>query len=109
MQIMKQEGGFPVSDEFGPTFVTVTDDDGQEIVLEYVASMELDGREYRAFFPAETEGEEENSDTGLVILKVIEENGEELLSTCDTEEELNQVYDVFMEMLYEEDDSDNED
>jgi len=98
-----------MSDEFGPNFVSVTDEDGQELVLEYVASIELDGQEYRAFFPAETEGEEEDPDTGLVILKLIEENGEELLSTCDSEEELERAYDVFMEMLYEEDDEDGED
>ena len=88
-----------MSDEFGPNFVSVTDEDGQELVLEYVASIELDGQEYRAFFPAETEGEEEDPDTGLVILKLIEENGEELLSTCDSEEELSRAYDVFMGRL----------
>ena len=98
-----------MSDEFGPDFVTVTDEDGQELVLEYVASIEMDGQEYRAFFPAGTEGEEEDPDTGLVILKLIEENGEELLSTCDSEDELNRAYDVFMEMLYEEDSEDGED
>lgn len=94
-----------MSDEFGPTFVTVTDEDGQELVLEYVASMEMDGQEYRAFFPAETEGEgeDEEPDTGLVILKIVEEDGEELLSTCDSEEELERAYDGFMELLYEED------
>jgi len=109
MQNIKEQGGFSMSDEFGPNFVSVTDEDGQELVLEYVASIELDGQEYRAFFPAETEGEEEDPDTGLVILKLIEENGEELLSTCDSEEELSRAYDVFMETLYEEDDEDGED
>ncbi len=91
-----------MSDEFGPTFVTVTDDDGKEIVLEYVASAEVSGEEYRAFFPAESEnGTAEEEDTGLIILKVVQENGEELLSTCDSEEELNQAYDAFMEILFD--------
>lgn len=91
-----------MSDEFGPTFVTVTDDDGTELVLEYVASAQVGGQEYRAFFPTESEDEdEENPDNGLVILKVIQENGEELLSTCDNEEELDAAYDAFMELLFD--------
>ena len=58
-----------MSEEFGPDFITITDEDGEEF--------------------------------GLVILKSIEENGEELLSTLDSDEELNEVYDLFMERLME--------
>ena len=36
---------------------------------------------------------------GLVILKTVMENGEELLSTLDSDEELNRVYDLFMEQI----------
>jgi uncharacterized protein YrzB (UPF0473 family) len=90
-----------MSEEFGPTFITVTDDDGKEIALEFVDAVEYNGQMYQAFFPAETEGEEEDPDTGLVILKVIHENGEDLLSTLDSEEELNAVYDLLMESILE--------
>ena len=45
--------------------------------------------------------DEDSEDYGLVILKTIEENGEELLSTLDSDEELNTVYDLFMERLFE--------
>ena len=44
---------------------------------------------------------------GLVILKSITENGEELLSTLDSDEELNRVYDLFMEQLMDDEDGDN--
>ena len=89
-----------MSEEFGPTFITVTDEDGQELVLEFVDALEHEGQMYQAFFPAETEGEEDDPDTGLVILKVIHEDGEDLLSTLDTEEELETVYQLFMENLF---------
>ena len=96
-----------MSDEFGPTFVTMTDDDGQELTLEYVSSIELNGQEYRAFFPTKAEdAAEDNPDDGLIILKVIHEDGEELLSTCDSEDELNEAYDAFTELLFE-DEEDN--
>ena len=90
-----------MSEEFGPTFITVTDEDGQEIVLEFVDALEYQGQMYQAFFPAETEGEEaDDPDTGLVILKVIHENGEDMLSTLDSEEEMDAVYDLFIESLF---------
>ena len=97
-----------MGEEFGPTFISVTSEDGEELTLEYVASLELDGVEYRAFFPTEAEGEEEDPDDGLIIMKVIQENGEELLSTCDTEEELNAAYDAFMELLFDEEEGPEE-
>ena len=94
-----------MADSYGPTFITVTDEDGREIVLEFVDALEYNGQQYQAFFPAETEGEnEDNPDNGLVILKVIHEDGEDLLSTLDSDEELDAVYDLFMESLFDEDD-----
>ena len=89
-----------MSEDFGPTFITVTDDEGKEIVLEFVDAVEYNGQMYQAFFPAETEGEEEDEDSGLVILKVIHEDGEDLLSTLDSDEELDAVYELFMENLF---------
>ena len=39
----------------------------------------------------------------MVILKVIHEDGEDLLSTLDSDEELEAVYELFMESLFQED------
>ena len=55
-----------------------------------------------AFFPVVEEGEEDKEDDeeyGLVILKSETENGEELLVTIMDEEELNTVYEKFMEQI----------
>ena len=69
-----------MSDEFGPSFITLTDEDGNDIELEYVDALEHEGQTYMAFFPAvEDEADEESEDYGLVILKSVTENGEELL------------------------------
>ena len=90
-------------EEYGPNFVTITDEDGNDIELEYVDALEHNGQTYMAFFPVvEEEEEQEDEEYGLVILKSILENGEELLSTLDSDEELNEVYDLFMEQLLEE-------
>ena len=83
-----------MSDEFGPSFITLTDEDGNDIELEY------EGQTYMAFFPAvEDEADEESEDYGLVILKSVMENSEELLSTLDDEAELEKIYELFMEQL----------
>lgn len=97
-----------MSDEFGPNFITITDEDGNDIELEFVDALEHNGQKYMAFFPAETEdSNEEDPDTGLVILKAVTENGEELLSTLDSDEELDAVYDLFMEALFEDGDEES--
>ena len=89
-----------MSDEFGPSFITLTDEDGNDIELEYVDALEHEGQTYMAFFPAvEDEADEESEDYGLVILKSVTVNGEELLSTLDDEAELEKIYELFMEQL----------
>ena len=89
-----------MSDEFGPSFITLTDEDGNDIELEYVDALEYEGQTYMAFFPAVEDGaDEESEDYGLVILKSVMENSEELLSTLDDEAELEKIYELFMEQL----------
>ena len=91
-----------MSEDFGPNFITLTDDDGNDIELEYIDALEYNGTTYMAFFPVVEEGseEEENEEEyGLVILKSQMEDGEEFLVTVDDEEELDTVYDQFMEQI----------
>lgn len=91
-----------MSEEFGPDFITITDEDGNDIELELLDVLEHKGQTYMAFFPAvEEDADEDDEEYGMVILKSIEENGEELLSTLDSDEELNEVYDLFMERLFQ--------
>ena len=97
-----------MSEEFGPEFISITDEDGNEFELEYVETIEYQGQVYMAFFPADTGEAENEEEGGLIILKVIEVDGEEQLSTLDSEEDLEAVYDQFMEALFQEDE-DNED
>ena len=91
-----------MNDEFGPNFVTLTDDEGNDIELEYVDALEHNGTTYMAFFPVvEEDGEDEENEEeyGLVILKSQMENGEEFLVTIDDKEEIDKVYDLFMEQI----------
>ncbi|MCC2256776.1 DUF1292 domain-containing protein [Intestinimonas aquisgranensis] len=97
-----------MSDEYGGNFVSLTDEDGNEIELEHLDTIEYNGAVYMAFFPAEEADENgeapenEDEEAGLIILKVVEIDGEEQLATLDDEEELEAVYQQFMEALFEE-------
>ncbi len=105
-----------MEENFGPDFITVTDEDGNDFELELVDTLEHKGITYYAMFPAveedEATGEPKDVDAddeeyGLVIMKGIEENGEELLSTLDSDEELDEVYELFMERFFQEEEEEN--
>jgi len=89
-----------MSNEFGSDFVTISDADGNDFVLEHLDSIEVDDTFYMAFLP--TDIEEDDDDYGLIILKVIEENNEEVLASIDDEDLLEDIYSRFLERLLDE-------
>ena len=96
-----------MSEDYGPNFITLTDEDGNDIELEYVDALEWNGVTYMAFFPTVEEDSEDDEDEeyGLIILKSEVENGEETLVTIEDEDELNTVYEKFMEQILEDEQS----
>ena len=99
-----------MEDNFGPDFITVTDEDGNDFELELVDTLEHQGVTYYAMFPAVEEDEAtgqpqdvdaDDEEYGLVIMKAIQEDSEELLSTLDSDEELDEVYELFMERFFQ--------
>ena len=91
-----------MSEEYGPNFITLTDEDGNDIELEYVDALEWNGVTYMAFFPTiEEDSEADEEEYGLIILKSVTEDGEETLVTIEDEDELNTVYEKFMEQILE--------
>ena len=89
-----------MDEDLGSSFITIEDEDGNEFELEQLATMEYNGQEYSAFLPADMD--ENDPDYGYIILRIEEENGEELFCSVDDEEELVAVYDRFMELLFDE-------
>jgi uncharacterized protein YrzB (UPF0473 family) len=82
--------------------LTLTDDDGVEHQFEVVDSAELDGKEYMALVPVYEKPEELLDDSGdLIVLKVVEDDGEEYLDSIEDEEEFDKVSTFFMQRLSE--------
>ena len=89
-----------MEDQFGSDFLTIVDEDGQEYELEVLSTLEYDGNTYLAVIPAGEHAEEFQLEVS--ILKSVEENGEDILCAVEDEEELQAVYDLIMDSLYEE-------
>ncbi|MBQ3251701.1 MAG: DUF1292 domain-containing protein [Oscillospiraceae bacterium] len=91
-----------MTDHFGSDFMTIVDEDGTEFELEVLSTLEYNGFTYLAVIPAGSE--EPLEDIEVSILKSEEdESGEPLLCAIEDEEELESVYSLIMDQLYEED------
>ena len=91
--------------EFGPDLITIIDDDGQEFELEILDEMDYNGEHYIAFLPANMQ--EDDPDYGIIILRsVTDENGDELFESIDDEEQLQDVYEHFMVILFDDEEED---
>ena len=88
-----------MENEFGSDFMTIVDEDGTEYELEVLSSLEYNGFTYLAVIPA---GSEEDGDLQVSILKSVEEDGEPILCAIEDEAELEAVYNLIMDLLYEE-------
>ena len=89
-----------MQDQCGSDFITIVDEDGTEYELEVLSSLEYNGETYMAVVPA---GMDENEELEVSILKNVEEDGEPILVAIEDEAELEAVYDLIMDSLYEED------
>ena len=89
-----------MSDMFGSDFMTIEDEDGTQYELEILTTLEYNGSTYLAVIPAGEHAEEFQLEVS--ILKSVEEDGVPILCAIEDEEELQAVYDLIMDSLYEE-------
>ena len=92
-----------MADTYGSDFMTIVDEDGQEYELEILSTLEYNGNTYLAVIPA---GGEDEENLEVSVLKSVEEDGESILCAIEDDEELQAVYDLIMDQLYEEEDED---
>jgi len=88
---------------FGNDFITISDDDGNEFELEHIDTIEMGDELYMVFLPAYMD--EGDEDYGVVILKVVEEDGEEQFHSVDDPDELAAVHEIYMTRLFDEEES----
>lgn len=90
-----------MSEEYGNDFVTLIDEDGNEVEFEHIDTVEYESVTYLAFIPAELSVEE---DAEVVIMQVVtDENGEELLEGVEDDDIADAVFNIVMERAEAED------
>lgn len=91
-----------MSDEYGSNYYSISDDEGNVYELEHLDTIEMDGTFYLAFLPTDVDVDSEQY--GILILKQeTDASGEQFLVVPEDDEEIDRVYDRFMQQLYEED------
>ena len=95
-----------MADEYGSDFMTIVDEDGTEFELEILSTLEYNGQTYLAVIPAT---DEEQADLEVSILKSVEEDGEPILCAIEDEEELEAVYTLIMDELYQDEEENDDD
>ena len=91
----------------GANIISITDEDGVEYELEVLSSVTYRGAEYLALTPADAD--EDAEELEVSILKSVTENGEPLLVAVEDETELEEVYDLLMQSMFDEEDETDED
>ena len=85
-----------MSEAFGSDYLTIEDDEGNDYEQDYLAAL-----------PADMD--EDDPDFGIILLKILEENGEELFGSIDDDDELDKVYNYYMEEIFADEDEDSDD
>ncbi|MDR1117037.1 MAG: DUF1292 domain-containing protein [Oscillospiraceae bacterium] len=89
-----------MSEEYGADFITLTDDEGNEFELEHLDTLEVDGETYMAFAPTNTG--EDDEEIEVIVLKVAVEDNEEIFVTVDDDDELDRIYEMFVDRFDDE-------
>ncbi|MCD7890550.1 MAG: DUF1292 domain-containing protein [Ruminococcus sp.] len=85
--------------EYTPELVELIDEDGNKKDFELVDAAEIDGEQYFLLIPAAEDDNFLNEDCELVVLKAVEDNGEEIFASIDDDEKFEKVYAFFMERI----------
>lgn len=91
-----------MSEEYGNNLVSVLDEEGNQHQFEILDAIETDDGRYVALLPIYTEAEAAIEDDGeLVILEVVNDNGDDLLVPIEDDEVFEDIANAFQERLEE--------
>ena len=87
---------------YEPDILSVTHENGNEILFELLERYETEDNVYVAITEYHDDAEEiVEADFEVIILKVVEEDGEEYLAEIEDEDEYEQVSDILMAKVEE--------
>lgn len=88
------------NEEYNPDLITLSDDDGKEYEFEVLDAIETDEARYLALLPVYSDPKKMLDDSGeLVIVKAVEEDGEEYFCEIEDDDEYETIADAFVDRL----------
>lgn len=87
--------------EYTPDLFELIDEEGNKKQFELFDAAEINGEQYYAMLPAVEDEDFLDSDCDLIILKSVEEDGEEILASIDDDDEFETVSRFFLDRLQE--------
>lgn len=95
-----EKRNLPMQEDYQPDLVSLSDDEGNEYNFEVLDSFDENDTQYVAMTPYADEGElDEEIDGSLVIMKVIEENGENYFVEIEDDDEYERIANEFVSRL----------
>ena len=95
-----EKRNLPMQEDYQPDLVSLSDDEGNEYNFEVLDSFDEEDTQYVAMTPYADEGElDEEMDGSLVIMKVIEENGENYFVEIEDDDEYERIANEFVSRL----------
>lgn len=99
---MSDKQAMEMEEDYEPDILTLEDESGQEHTFEVIDAADIDGERYLAMvLYIEDPAARLEEDSEMVIMKVSELDGDEVLDVVEDEEELYQVSQVFYQRLSE--------
>ncbi|MGL5973223.1 MAG: DUF1292 domain-containing protein [Oscillospiraceae bacterium] len=94
IDVINEEEGFE------PNILTLQDEEGTEHLFELIDTQDIENETYTALVPYfENDADMLESDSELLILKVVKDEEGEFLNIIEDEEEFNKVSSIFMDNL----------
>ncbi len=87
--------------EYTPELFELIDDEGNKKNFELIDAAEINGEQYYCMVPAVEDEDFLNSDCDIVILKTIDDDGEEILASIDDDDEFEEVSGFFLQRMQE--------
>ncbi len=84
--------------------ITLIGEDGEPIVFEHILTFMYEDERYMALAPADCADEEEEE---LVFMHVVKSKGEDALEPVENEVLLDELFEVFCELIEEDDDEED--
>ena len=91
-----------VNEELDDNMIILNDEEGKEVIFEFLDLIELDNEQYVLLLPAEDKHGEEPGEVVILQVEDTENENEESYVSVEDEETLNKVFEMFKEKFKDE-------